>query len=289
MKRSLPRTLLDRAERRVFTWRMSRRCPGRGFEVFPDDVVVVSYPRSGNTWTRFLIANLTRPDEPATFVGIEQHIPDIYRATRAHLAAIPRPRVIKSHEYFDPRYRKVIYIVRDPRDVAVSYYHYQRKTHVLADDSSIDSFITSFLTGRQSPYGTWAENVTSWLGTRGDSADMLLVRYEDMIAQPVEALQRIAGFLDLRRTREQLEAAVARSSATEMRRIEQKDQAWSVTQKSRKDIPFVRTATSGTWKDQLSASAVERIEVAWGPLMARLGYEPSSEPGRRSLVAGKRG
>src|SRR5437899_924402 len=90
---------------------------GRNLIVLPDDVFLVSYGRSGNTWTRFLIGNLIHPDEPVTFANIERVIPDIYCNSQKKIMNLPRPRLIKSHECFEPRYKKVIYIVRDPRDV----------------------------------------------------------------------------------------------------------------------------------------------------------------------------
>jgi len=43
--------------------------------VFPDDLFVVSYPRSGNTWTRFLLGNLIYQDEPITFANVERRLP----------------------------------------------------------------------------------------------------------------------------------------------------------------------------------------------------------------------
>ena len=49
---------------------------GRYFEVFDDDTFIVSFPKSGNTWTRFLIANLLHPEEPANFDNIDQLIPE---------------------------------------------------------------------------------------------------------------------------------------------------------------------------------------------------------------------
>jgi hypothetical protein len=48
----------------------------RNFRVYPDDTFLVSYPRSGNTWTRFLIANLAYPHESVSFLNIERLIPD---------------------------------------------------------------------------------------------------------------------------------------------------------------------------------------------------------------------
>src|ERR1700685_4202503 len=83
----------------------------RNFAVFPDDTFIVSYPRSGNTWTRFLIANLMHSETPVTFANIEHVIPDSTALSSRAMKRIRRPRLVKSHEYFDPRYSKVIYLV----------------------------------------------------------------------------------------------------------------------------------------------------------------------------------
>ena len=100
---------------------------GRGLTVFPDDVFLVSYPRSGSTWLRFLIGNLAYPADPVNFLNVDSRIPDIYLLPDRVLRRYPRPRILKSHEPFDPRYSKIIYIVRDPRDLVVSLYHYDLK------------------------------------------------------------------------------------------------------------------------------------------------------------------
>jgi len=60
------------------------------------------------------------PGKEVSFSNIEHLIPDTAVISSRALKHIPRPRVIKSHNYFDHRYPKVIYIVRDPRDVALS-------------------------------------------------------------------------------------------------------------------------------------------------------------------------
>src|SRR5581483_8943536 len=109
--------------------RLRRRPPqrgaGRGFTLLDDDMLLVSFPRSGNTWLRVLLANLLRP-EPVTLTTIEQVVPDVYANADADLLRVPRPRILKSHEPFDARYGRVVYLVRHPVDVAVSFYHFQR-------------------------------------------------------------------------------------------------------------------------------------------------------------------
>jgi len=247
--------------------------PGRYFDVFEDDTFIVSFPKSGNTWTRFLIANLLHPEEPATFSNIDRLIPESEGLTRSQLKRVPRPRIMKSHEYFDPRFRKVIYIVRDARDVALSQFHFYRKRRRIADDYPLEKFVTRFVAGDTSDYGSWGDNVASWLVTRQSSAGFLLLRYEDMVAHTVTELTRIAEFLGVNVTPERLAQAVERSSADQMRKLEGANATASVTKNTRQDIPFVRAAASGVWKDNLPERSVAELESAWAPLMKWLGYE----------------
>jgi hypothetical protein len=254
-------------------WLLGTSRGGRNFEIFPDDTFLVSYPKSGNTWTRFLVANLIHQHEPVTFANIENIVPDNVKNTRKQLARIPRPRIVKSHEYFDCRYKKVIYIVRDPRDIVVSYYHYQLKTRVIKDGFPLDQYVPRFLRGEVDAYASWNENVVSWLATRGSSNNFLFLRYEDMMQEPVRELRKIAAFLGLRRTEAELAQAIERSSADRMRDLEKKQaDVWINTKKTRKDIPFVRTAKSGGWRESLPPHLVAEIESAWGPTMQKLGY-----------------
>jgi len=266
----------------------------RNFAVFRDDTMIVSYPRSGNTWTRFLLANLLHPGVDVSFTNIETLIPDTSVISSRALKRIPRPRVIKSHEYFDHRYPKVIYVVRDPRDVALSYYDFQRKYRQIADDYAIERYVDDFVNGRlnSSSWGTWAENVASWVSTRRDSDRFLLLRFEDMIEDTRRELERVADFLALSSTPQTLERAIANSSAERMRQMEKREEdQWVATKKHRKDIPFVRTAKAGGWRTQLPSESVLQIGRAWGGLMSSLGYSPvldhAPEPklGNGSLAA----
>jgi len=252
-----------------------RQAAARGLTVFPDDTFLVSFPRSGNTWTRFLVCNLIDPEHPVNFAELESRIPEIYFVPDRDLRKFPRPRVIKSHECFDPRYRKIIYIVRDPRDVLISYYEFQLKRRVITEECSLEQFLPRFLESAVEPkIGSWRDHVVSWVATRGGHKDFLLLRYEEMLSNTQQEATKIASFLGLDSNSERIARAVELSSADRMRKLE-KEQArqWSATRKTRQDKPFVRKAISGDWKSQLSETCVARIEAAWGDVMRSVGYE----------------
>jgi hypothetical protein len=248
--------------------------PGRSMILRDDDIFLVSFPKSGNTWARFLLANLLHPEQTATFANIHLLIPDSDTTPKRHLDRMPRPRIIKSHECFDPRYRRVIYIVRDPRDVALSQYHYHRKLMKIGDDSPIQTFVARFLAGQTCPHGSWGQNVITWLATSEGSPNFLLLRYEDMLADTVRELAKVAAFLSVSASREHIARAVERSSAARMRKLEESQtEECDLTKGSRKDLSFVRAAGAGGWRSELPAALAEKIETAWGPLMLHLGYE----------------
>jgi len=266
----------------VFQRLLGRDIADRDVAVYPDDTFLVSYPRSGNTWTRFLIANLLHPEIEVGFANIESLVPDTAALSSRTLKRVSRPRVLKSHQYFDPRYPKVLYIVRDPRDVALSYHQFHRKYGFVQDDHSIEQFVSDFVAGRliSADWGTWAENVASWFYTRGQGPSFLLVRYEDLKRNTELELARIARFLGVNPTQDVLARAIAKSSAERMRELEQKQQnEWIGTKKHRKDISFVGQASAGIWQQKLPATSVCVIEKAWGELMVALGYELSAAAG----------
>lgn len=251
---------------------------GRELTVFPDDVFLVSYPKSGNTWIRFLISNLLYPDQTITFDTIKRVIPDIYLSSNRELLQIPRPRFLKSHEYFDPQYKKVIFVVRDPRDVTLSTYFHSLKYGLIQEATSLEEFSNGFLSGNyhlvgeSNPLGSWSENTGSWLGARKNDADFLLLRYEDFQTDIVSQLQKIADFMSLECSLAQINSAVENSSIESMRKLEQKQKNVWPNKYTKKDIPFVRKAISGEGKTKLPEAVLERIEYLWQENMKELGY-----------------
>jgi len=283
----------------------------RAIPIREDDIFVVSFLKSGNTWTRFLLANLLNPERPVTFESIERTIPDIYQFQYHDYAKLPSPRLIKSHECFDPRYRRIIYIVRDPRDVAISLYHFLRKIKTIDDTFPLETYASDWFIRGKGSGRTWREHVGSWLlnprifpevaglslksenkftlddlGACDHGRQFLLLRYEDLLSNPYGSVVRIATFLNLTLSDDQISRAIEQSSAKEMSKLEQKDRdKWFMTQHTRKDISFVRAAKAEQWRTALSRESIAKIEGAWGRIMQLLGYGlamPSAEEPVRS-------
>jgi hypothetical protein len=252
-----------------------RLCPtaGRGCTIFSDDALVVSYPRSGNTWLIFLLTNLLYRDSPTTFANIEERCPDIYLHSDDALRMFDRPRLLKSHEYLDPRYPKVLYLVRNPLDVCISYMQFLMKMRALAGDTTIVSFVDKFLSGALDSFGTWDDHVGGWIGARGNAASFYLLRYEDLRKSPAKCLAAAADFLGLSPTADDCERAVREASIDRMQRME-KEQTKNVPElrESRKDIPFIGDGIVDRGRHELPADQQQQILARYGNRMRELGY-----------------
>jgi len=253
--------------------------PGRDIRVRPHDRFLVSYPRSGNTWLRFLVANLVCNRE-VSFRTIEDIIPDIYQNRRRDLERRDSPRILKSHELYDSRYPRVVYLVRDPRGVCVSSFHYHRKNYWIPPDLDLHTFVDGFLTGAlRGRYGSWAENVGSWLEAEENSETFMVVRYEDLLADTQGNLVKIADFLDIEADPASLTEAVNRSRANAMRQMEtEQAREWTTTRKSDQAIPFIRQARDGSWRTELLPVDEKRLYIAFRKWMDHFGYTTSSGP-----------
>ena len=263
--------------------------PGWDLKVWPDDTFLVSYPKSGNTWLRFLVANFVQADPAVTLLDADKMIPSVHGRAKKHFNAMLPPRIIKSHYPFHPAYRRVVYVVRDPRDVVMSQYHYQIKRGVLEPGASVQPFVSRFLAGDVCPYGSWGEHVGSWLAARKQDPNFLLVRYEDMLKQIDEEATRVARFIDLPMDPERIAQAIERSSVESMRNLEKVEgKQWASTKGTRQEMNFFRSGKSGEGRAVLPRECIEEIEKAWGALMCSLNYElavAEKSPASRPVLA----
>ncbi len=233
--------------------------------IYPDDVFLVSYPKSGNTWVRFIIANLLKSNDTIIdFHNAIDYVPEIGVHDNI-LATLSRPRIIKSHQLYNRDFSKVIYIVRDPRDVYVSYYHY-RKKH-LPKNTNFSDFLRS-----QDIYPSrWHTHVESWLDRDNLT---LLVKYEDLLLNPGKEVSKITNIISNKPIESsKINLAIESSSVENMRKIEQaKGRPFLSQQAANKAGIFVRKGTKGDWKQYFSKADEEFLLNEAGVMMKRLGY-----------------
>jgi Sulfotransferase domain len=240
------------------------------------DAFLVSYPKSGNTWLKFMLTYLLSGRE-ADFDNDSAVIAQV-GSHRAAPGVLPGGgRLIKSHEpYSGPQkrfYRKAIYLIRDGRDVAVSYYYTLIRRGLYEGD--FGPFLRLFLGGGVDGYGPWHKHVESWLASPlRQGASLLVLKYEEFLQEPVENLSAAMEFLGMPVGRGQAEETIRVYSAERMRQRERLSRFHE--KQKRRDIMFVRTAESGEWARTFTAEDEQLFAQVTGDLLRRLGYVSSS-------------
>ncbi len=246
----------------------------RGFSPVPrrdDDLFLVEFPKSGGTWLTFLVANtnalLSGDQRKITFFNINDFVPAV--ETMRHLGAplLPMPgyRCFRSHSPYIQRYRKVIYLVRDPRHVMVSYCIFLNKL------GWWNGTLEQLIRHRHFGIRAWSNHVSGWLDGAGSAAAFTLIRYEDLLANTAVQLQRLCELQGLPVDNDLVLAAVERSSVENMRASEA---SLNQGHPAFKDFEFVRRSQIGGARQELPEELRKLIEGEAAPVMKRLGYGP---------------
>lgn len=248
------------------------------FEPRPTDVYVATYPRSGTTWMQFMLHLLVRGLEgpQAELAHIDEVCPWFERSLATgrlqpeDLQPLPSPRIFKTHlprRWLPQGARpggagRFVVIVRDPADVALSYYRLYQA--YLGFTGSLDEFLERFAQGRVQ-YGSWWTHVRDWERHGGDD-DVLLVRYEALRADPLAELRRVAAFAGLPTEEARLSAAVEGASLPRMKAMEERfDHATSLLlERGVSPRRFIGTGEVGGGARALTAQQRARLEGAAG-------------------------
>lgn len=272
---------------------------------------LASYPKSGNTWMRLLLAayynekddlldintagvtngiasSRRRFDE---ILGVDSAdltqgevaclLPHVFEEmTRFHRA----PQWIKVHDaqammddgrwLFPPSAsRKAIYLVRNPLDVAVSRaFHDGHEDMAKSIDKLCDLDAAIGGGGKQQLrqwLGDWSHHFKSWVDQI--AIPVLVVKYEDMLADTAGELARVISFvfprdvIDLAR----IENAVTQTAFGRLQTIEASE---GFREKTPRQKSFFRQGKAGEWRDHLSPEQVDRIIHCHGKVMRRCGY-----------------
>lgn len=259
---------------------------------------LASYPKSGNTWVRAWLDALQRGQAPDLMRlpvndGMDPRLGlstgDLNREQTAAMtrlswttacpddaACVPR----KTHHawvagpdgfpiHWQPSGARAVYLIRDPRAVAVSWAHHARV--------SIDESVAFMAADVRPPIWdaaktrdvlrSWSHHVRSWTSQR--DIPMIVVTYESMASQPAVQLTRIAKFLELERSPAQIDAAVEACSFVTLATRE----IFEGFAEATADRAFFRRGEVDSWRQELSPELAARIAEDHGEVMEEFGYE----------------
>ena len=263
-------------------------------------VWLASYPRSGNTWLRFLIGNLVY-GTIETSAQLAYNVPDIHRFINGRHLLGPERVFIKTHWAWQPAFplredtEAAIYLIRHPIDVMESALGYGlRGSGRFARDAAPDDldryareFISQYIDyfgdhgWYRQGFGTWPENVASWIdGERPFRRHV--VRYEALRADPQAALTAIAGAIGIAADPARIADAVAKSSFERLAEIEEQELAsgapgfFAGRQSSKSKEAGFRFIGRGTDEARMRVAITDgeraRALERFGPAMAKYGY-----------------
>jgi Sulfotransferase domain len=242
---------------RVLGWYRRRR----------SDAVLVSFPKCGRTWLRVMVGRAFQ-----LHFGLPDHT-DLTEL--AHLAEIDRrvPLVLVTHDddaqYKAPaeverdksryRQRRVVLLVRDPRDVIVSLYH---QMHGRRDryEGTLAEFVDE-------PVGGFASLLAfydAWAAALDVPTALLVVRYEDLHTRPEAELAQVLAFLGVAAAPATVAAAVAHGSFANMRRLEESGTTASDRLRPGRagdlDTYKTRKGMVGGFRDELDPDQIARLD-----------------------------
>ena len=184
------------------------------------DVVVVTHAKSGRTWLLVMISHLfhlkygTPAEEIIKFDNLhrlEPRIPKLYFTRFTGLAPDADGRRSCN---LDPA-TKLIFLFRDPRDIAVSYYFHLRnrstaveRAHKAVSDAAVAKPIFDFVVDDAVGLPRIIRLMNRWLDEMAALDHAILVRYEDLHADPIAELRRVMAFVGILAADAELERAV---------------------------------------------------------------------------------
>jgi hypothetical protein len=220
---------------------------------------IASYPRSGNTFFRHVLAQLYGVASFERYSWGPDHMPlqlsgfeDLGERSLAEMSAAHAPYFVKTHDLPDDD-NPAIYLVRDGRDALISHAHfileYDRKVENQGPELFHDAL--RMLIETDSSFAGWSGNVQAWTGR---SAPTAIVRFEDLVSDPLNSVRRAVGEIGFRSP----EAAAA--------------EPLTFDELNRAHPEFFRRGKIGAWREEMPHDLHEVFWRRHGETMRLLDY-----------------
>jgi hypothetical protein len=187
---------------------------------FHDDIYLVSYPRSGSMWLTFIVANIllkiNKVDRKVNWFNVHHIVPDIENGRDlSNPSNLYGFRVIKSHSLYNPFYKSVIYLVRNPEDVMVSYYKFLLKL-----DKSYNDGISNFIRSKEFGIKKWVDHVNGWLDSYNNAAlGIVILKYEDLTNDLPAQINKLCSYFGFSLPEKDVEYIVSQCSFSNMKKM----------------------------------------------------------------------
>ncbi|XP_057567543.1 sulfotransferase 2B1 isoform X3 [Hippopotamus amphibius kiboko] len=238
-------------------------------EVRDDDIFIITYPKSGTHWMIEILSLILKDGDPSwsRSVPIWKRSPWCEAVVDAFSHPNqPSPRLLSSHlpiqlfiKAFFTSKAKVIYMGRNPRDVAVSLYHYSKIARQLKDPGTPDQFLKNFLKG-EVPFGSWFDHIKGWIRMQGKE-NFLFITYEELQQDLHSSVQRICQFLGRPLGEEALESVIAHSAFEAMKANNMSNfSLLPLSMLDQRHGAFLRKGVCGDWKNHFTVAQSEAFD-----------------------------
>nr|XP_060636540.1 sulfotransferase 1C1-like [Anolis sagrei ordinatus]XP_060636542.1 sulfotransferase 1C1-like [Anolis sagrei ordinatus] len=248
------------------------------FKARPDDILISTYPKAGTTWIQEIVDMIQHrgDSQKCARAPVYQRFPFIDLFLPAPLVSgideaetMPSPRTIKTHlqlKLLPPSFWeqncKIIYVARNAKDNAVSYFHFHRMNKGMPEPGTWEEFLDNFITGKVA-WGSWLDHVCGWWEAK-DRHPILYLFYEDMKEDPSREIKKVAKFLGIQLTDSLLNQIVQHTAFESMKGNPMANYRTLPDFIMNHTVsPFMRKGLVGNWKEHFTVAQSERLDDAF--------------------------
>ena len=259
----------------ITNYKRHSRLNKMNFGVKSNQFYLASFPKSGNTWIRFIIANLLSGNRDVNLKNLMKYIPDSHVEEQVKYVINEKNifnqfnfQFIKTHDLKNRYYynKNIIYVVRDGRDVINSYFHYINARN--NEKLNIEDII---LNNHDSPFGSWSDHILSWCSDVREN--FFLLKYENLLKEPFNEMSNLLSAINWKIENNKLKQAIEKSSFDKLQKIEKKKGIMFDQKLLQKDSLFFRSGRLGDWKNYFSSKNNDLFWEKHGLAMNKLGYK----------------
>uniref|UniRef100_A0A3B4FDG6 Sulfotransferase n=1 Tax=Pundamilia nyererei TaxID=303518 RepID=A0A3B4FDG6_9CICH len=197
----------------------------QNFKARPDDILIATYPKAGTTWVSYILDLLYfahMGQDRQTSIPLHDRVPFLEiceppmpKGTDLADKLPTTPRLIKTHlpvqfvpkSFWEQRCR-VVYVARNAKDNAVSYFHFERMDSGMPEPGKWSTFRQNFMEGKM-VFGSWYDHVNGWWEKKQTYSNFHYMFYEDLIEDCGREIDRLCSFLSLSPSPEEKERVKA--------------------------------------------------------------------------------